>query len=359
MEGVQDQGAAGPSTNRAGRRSCVINGGAALLAALLPAFRVGAQSAEPLEATLVVPGPGSAVSAIPELAVKTGADRLEGLSLRLKFVEGGGIAMREIYNGNAQFGVFGATAAMRENLAGPRLVALAAIENRAPLALLARADLRGQVRSVEDLRGRVLGIHTNSLTTMTNGQQFMILVLRVHSIDSGSVRFVASGQSWESQSSALRSRLVDAIVSEEPIASRLESEKLAFALLRLGQVDRPAGLPGEGFLRGTLIAEPQLVAGQPGLAGRVVRTLQRALAWRRDHTPEQIVAALGLDEVEARAFAMMLRQYPDQFSVDGRFSAVQIEQTDRFFRESSSDRPEAQNYRFESMIVDRWVGRAP
>jgi NitT/TauT family transport system substrate-binding protein len=343
----------------ANRRSCLVLGGAALASWLVPTLSAGAQNAVPLAATLVVPGPGSAVSAIPELAVRTGADRLEGLALRLKFVEGGGNAIRELYNGNAQFGVFGATAAMRENLGGARLVALAAIENRAPLALMVRADLVKLVRGVADLRRRVLGIHGNSLTTMTNGQQFLILVLRQHSISPGDVRFVAAGQAWESQSGALRSGLVDAIVSEEPIASRLESEKLAFPLLRLGRPDKPVGLPGEGFLRGTLIALPQLPVEQPALAERVVRTLQRALAWRRDHTAAQIVEALGLSGPEALAFSAMLQQYPRQFSVDGRFSAAQIEQTDSFFRESTSGIPEAQAYHFESMIFDRWVGRAP
>jgi hypothetical protein len=55
----------------------------------------------------------------------------------------------------------------------------------------------------------------------------------------------------------------------------------------------------------------------------------------------------------------MLRQYPRQFSDDGRFSEAQIEQTERFFRESSGMAPESQRYRMASMIVDRWAGRKP
>jgi NitT/TauT family transport system substrate-binding protein len=331
--------------------------GAVLAAMAAPVSGVRGGAGEDRTVTLVVPGPGSAVSAIPELAVGTAADRAEGLDVRLKFVEGGGIAIREIYGGNAQFGVFGATAAMRENLDGQRLVALAAIENRALLALEVREDLRGVVRTVGDLRGRVLGIHSNSLATMTNGQQFLLLLLRLHGIGTDAVRFVAAGQSWPTQSDAIRSRLVDAIVSEEPIASRLESENLSFALLRLGQAAQPAGLPGEGFLRGTLLATPRLVDEQPDLAARMVRVVQRALAWRREHDPGQVVAALGLRGVEAAGYELMLRRHPDQFSPDGRFLDSQIAETDRFFRESMGNSPEALKYRFESMIVDRWVGR--
>jgi hypothetical protein len=72
-----------------------------------------------------------------------------------------------------------------------------------------------------------------------------------------------------------------------------------------------------------------------------------------------MVSALGLAGVEARAFTTMLRRYPRQFSDDGRFSEAQIEQSERFFRESSGAAPEAQSYRVASMIVDRWAGRKP
>jgi NitT/TauT family transport system substrate-binding protein len=312
-----------------------------------------------LSAVLATPGPGSSVSAIPELAVKIGADRAEGLALRLKFIGGGGIAIREILSGNAHFGIFGVSAAMNENLRAPKLVALAAVEDRVPLSLMVRADLKGQVRKVSDLLGRVVGQHSNSSTTITNGQQFFNLLLRLNGLTSDAVRSVAAGQSFETQADALRSGLVDAVMSEEPFGLRLEQEGLAFALVRLGLPDSPLGLPGEGFLRGTLIGSAEGVDSQPQLAQRMVRVVQRTLAWRRSRPAEEVAATLGLAGGEARAFIAMLRQYPRQFSEDGRFSEAQIEQTERFFRESSGAAPESQRYRMASMIVDRWAGRKP
>lgn len=312
-----------------------------------------------LSAVLATPGPGSSVSAIPELAVKLGADRAEGLALRLKFVGGGGIAIREVLSGNAQFGVLGLSAAMNENLRGPKLVALAAVEDRAPLSLMVRADLKGQVRQVSDLLGRAIGQHSNSATTVTNGQQFFNLLLRRHGLTPDAVRTVAAGQTFETQADALRSGLVDAVMSEEPFGLRLEQEGLAFALVRLGLPDSPLGLPGEGFLRGTLIGSAEVVQTQPQLAQRMVRMVQRTLAWQRGRAAEDVAAMLGLAGGEARAFTAMLRQYPRQFSADGRFSDAQIEQTERFFRESMGPAPEVQRYRAASMVVDRWAGRKP
>jgi ABC-type nitrate/sulfonate/bicarbonate transport system substrate-binding protein len=318
---------------------------------------MAAAQAAPQPAVLATPGPGSAVSAVPELAVKLGADRAEGVALRLKFTGGGGVAIRELLSGNAQFGVFGLSAAMNENLSGPRLVALAAVEDRAPLALMVRADLKGTLRRVADLRGRVVGVHSSSLATVTNGEQFLRLLLRQQGVAPEEVRVIAAGQSWETQSAALRGGLADAVVSEQPLALRLEQSALAVSLVRLGLADQPVGLPGEGFLRGTLIAVPALVDTQPGLAERLVRVVQRTLVWLQGHGSDEVVAALGLAGEEGRAFAAMRRQYPNQFSTDGRFSAAQLDQTEQFFREATGKTPEAIRYRVDSMVVDRWAGR--
>lgn len=329
--------------------------GAAALA--LPAW-LRAQTA-PTEVVLATPGPGSAVSLIPELAVRIGADKAEGLALRLKFVNGGGVAIRELHNGNAQCAVFGLPAAMHENLAGPKLVALAAVEDRTPLSVMVRSDLKGTVRKVEDLRDRVLGVHSNTLTTLTTGQQFLRLVLRAHGVAEDAVRFVAAGQSWDTQSDALRSRLVDATVSEEPFGLRLEQAGLAFPLYRIGHPGDNARLPGTGFLRGTLISTRRLAEQQPELAQRLVRMVQRTLAWRQANAPEAVVAALGLAGAEAAAFGAMLATFPQAYSSDGRFSAAQLAQTEVFFRQSAGQSPDTQAFQVAGMVIDRWAGRKP
>lgn len=338
-----------------GRRGCLQRAAAGLAGALWPA--VQAQAA--LSAVLAVPGPGSSVSAVPELAVKIGADRAEGLALRLRFTGGGGIAIRELAQGNAQFAVFGLSAAMQENLAGPRLVALAAVEDRVPMSLVVRQDLKATVRQVADLRGRTVGVHSNSLQTVTNSQHVLALLLKRAGLGPDAVQLVAAGQSWEPQAAALRSGVADALISEEPFGLRMEQEGLAFALVRMGLPGRPLGLPGEGFLRGSLIAPRELPAAQPQLAERMVRTLQHTLAWLQGRPADQVVATMGLAGHEAQAFGRMLQQYPTQFSPDGRFSAAQLAETERFFAESGAATPEAARQLLAAMVVDRWAGRKP
>lgn len=347
-----------PSTRKLDRREGLKRAAACGAVLALPRW-ARAQGASLTEAVLVTPGPASAVSLIPELAARIGADRAEGLALRIKFVSGGGVAIRELAERNAHFGVFGAPAAMKENLGGPRLVALAALEDRVLLSVMVRKDLDGKVRYVADLRGRVLGVHSNTLATSTTGQQFLVLVLRQAGVAPEEVRFVAAGQSWDTQSSALRGRLADAIVSEEPFGLRLAQEGLAFPLLRIGHPQDPRTLPGVGLLRGTLIARAGLIDEQPELAERMVGVMKRALAWRKAQTPQAVVDALGLQGAERAAFAAMLQDNPQQFSADGSFSEAQLAQTDTFFRASAGESPEAVAYRMASMVVDRWVGRRP
>jgi NitT/TauT family transport system substrate-binding protein len=343
-----------------GRRAHVDADRRAVLAAALslPAL-VRAQPGPPIDVVLATPGPASAVSMVPELSVKIGADRAEGVALRLKFVSGGGVAIREIYSGNAQFGVFGLPAAMNENLAEVRLVALAAVEDRTPLSVMVRSDLRAAVRRVEDLRGRVLGVHSNSLTTTTTGQQFLILALRQAGVPPDAVRFVAAGQSWETQSATLRGKLADAIVSEEPFGLRLEQEGLAFPLLRIGHPGEADTLPGAGFLRGTLIAQRNLVEVQPQLAEQMVRVVRRTLSWLHGRSSQSVVDALGLSGAEALAFLSMLDSYPRLFSSDGRFSQSQLEQTLVFFREGAGHSPESMRFQLAPTVIDRWAGRKP
>lgn len=328
------------------------------LAAGLPGL-ARSQAVAPIEVVLATPGPSSAVSLIPELAVKIGADRAEGVALRIKFVAGGGVAIREIYNGNVQFGVFGLPAAMNENLAEVRLLALAAVENRAPLSLMVRSDLREAVRHVDDLRGRTMGVHSNSVTTTTTAQQFGILALRQKGLTPDAVRFVAAGQSWDTLSNALRSRLVDAVVAEEPFGLRLEQEGLAYPLVRMGFPGEPETLPGAGFLRGTLIAARGFVETRPEVAERMVRVIQRTLAWQRARGPQAVLEALGPSDSDRPSLQAMLQRYPEQFSPDGRFSQSQLEQTLVFFRAGAGNSPASVQLQLGPMVADRWAGRKP
>jgi NitT/TauT family transport system substrate-binding protein len=248
---------------------------------------------------------------------------------------------------------------MSANLDQVRLVALAALDDLPLYTLMVRADLASSIKSVADLKGRIIGIHSNSLSTRTTSHLLADLVLRGHKLAPEQVRYVAAGQSWDTQSAAFISKTIDASMCDEPFGTRLAEERLAFQLFSTGNPEDVRTTPGAGFLRATLITRTELVGTRAGLAERMVSMVRRTLAEMARRTPEQIADVLELPGAERRAFIAVFKKYPRQYSSDGRFSVAQLRDTETFFRASTAGDASAQRFPVESMLVDRWAGRKP
>lgn len=310
--------------------------------------------------SFAVPGPGNSVSAPFELAANLGLDRAAGIALRLRFVGGGGVALKDLVSGNADFASFGLPAAVMANAQGAQIVALAALDDLPLYTLMVRKDLRREIRQVADLRGRTIGIHSNSLATRTTSTQLVELVLRSQGVPPESVRLVAAGQSWDTQSAVLRSKSVDASMCDEPFGVRLESEGLASVLFSTGRPDDAQKVPGSGFLRATLMARRDRVSVDPELAGRMVDMALKTLQWIATHSAAEMADALHSGAgAERESLLAVHARYPRMFSRDGKFSAAQLSQTELFVRASNPDLPAAQTYAVNAMVMDRWAGRKP
>lgn len=310
--------------------------------------------------SISLPGPGSTVSLPLEIAVKIGADRAEGLQVRPRYIPGGGVALRELQSGNADFGMFGLPAAMLMHLTDPRIVTLAAVDDLPLYVLMVRSDLRPKVARIEDLKGRTIGIHANSLNAKTTSHQLVDLLLQGAQVGPDAVRIVAAGANWETMSATLRSASADAVLTDEPFATRLEQSGIAFRLFSTDRPEDARRIAGAGFLRVALHARRDRVDANPELAEKVVRMIQRTLAWIAQHSPEQVADALQLPDPAAReALVAVLRNNPRQYSRDGKFSAAQLRDTEIFFRATNTDTPAAQRFSVDTMIMDRWAGRKP
>ena len=347
--------------NRAGRRSrrsrplsrLAIAG---ILAGGMVALSGRAEA--PLEISVSVPGPGNTVSLPVELIGGIGADREEGARVLPRFVGGGGLALNDLMSRNADFAVLGLPAAMLLHTRDRRVIALAAIDDLPLYVLSVRADLRDKVTTVADLRGHVIGVHSDSLTTKTTSHQLAELILLSHRVPLDSVRFVAAGQSWETQLAALKSGSVDAVLGDEPFATRLEALGVSFMLFSTGRAGDIRNIPGAGFLRATLIGRSDLLEEEPRKTDAMVRIVKRVLEWIASHTPEEVADRLSPASAEGRKDMIeLLRRHPRQYSRDGRFSNRQLRETEIFFRASNPDNPAAQRLSLDEMIRDEWVGR--
>lgn len=319
-----------------------------------------AELAAPREVRISVPGPGSAVSLPLELAARLGLDAAQGLKLRLKFVGGGGIAIQDMKAGNSDFGVFGLPAAMLAYQRDRQFVALAPVEDQAVWVFVVRQDLHNQVRGIRDLKGLTIGTHSDSLLAKTTGDVMTRLVLEKSGVPVDQVRVTSAGQNWELQSAALLSRSVDALMTDEPLASRLISEKLAYPIYSTANPSDARSTPGAGFLRGTLIGRRDKVEADPDTTDRVIRMIRAVLLRMHASRAEDIAGWMDLPEGPSRnAFIAVWEKYPAQYSVDGKFSSHQLRETEIFLRSSESDNKDLQNRHLDDIVDDHWVGRKP
>lgn len=329
-----------------------------LCAALFAAAFAATASAEPQRITLSVPGPGAASYLPAELITKIQADKAEGVELTIAFSPSGGQSVAEMLSNNADFAIVGLPAAMSTRLKDPRIVALAAINDLPLYVLLVRQSLKGEVKKIADLKGRVIGLHSDSASVKTTSQQVLELIFRRGGVPPESYRKVSVGRRWESESAMLKTGAVDAVIGDEPHATRMVEEKVAFQLLHLGHPDTMRQYAGTGFLRGTLVGRRDKMDKDPAKYEKMVRIIQRTLQWMAQHAPEEIVAKLEITDPEARdRLIALMKQYPRQYSPDGKFSTRQLKETEIFFIDSQAGNPAAESFRVDSMIVDRWAGR--
>jgi len=332
-------------------------GATGLLAALLLAWPVfGASEALPI-VRVSLPGPRN-LSYLPlELIAKIGADRAEGVRLQLHYVGGGAVALHQLLKKNVDFASAGVPAMLSQQLHGDDVVLLAAVDDLPLLVLMVRSDLRREVRSPADLRGRVIGANTSSLTSKTTSQQMTELLLAAAKVSPEEVRIVPVGQSWEEHSAVLLAKTVDAIMCNEPVASRLEGQGLASPLVNLADPQVARSVPGSGFLYAALATRQEILDREPQKARRMVAMLQRTLRWMADHSADEIVAALAVDDrAEADALRHTLQRYPRLFSPDGRLSSRQLKETETFFHSTAGEMA-AREVRIESLVDDRVAGR--
>jgi NitT/TauT family transport system substrate-binding protein len=327
-----------------------------LLPFLLASIATSAQALEKI--VLSAPGPLN-ISYLPvDLIPAIGADNEEGYSLQILRTGGGGVALNNLVTHNADFAVAGFPAAMSLRANGGDVVGIAPVDDAPLFVLMVRSGLRGKVRRIADLKGRTIGVNTSTRNSKTTSQQLAELLLKSDGADLDSVRIVPAGQSWIEQSSLLISGMADAVMGDEPFASRLAADGKVFFLANLAEAGTSSKIPGANFLHATLETRSDVIREQPKKVAKMVRMMKTSLKWIADHTPEEVVDKLGVTDPEERASLLMaLHKYPRAFSKDGEFSSRQLKETELFFRKTNADNPNAQGLRIESIINDKWAGR--
>ncbi len=316
------------------------------------------QAADLQRIVVSAPGPRN-ISYLPvDLIPAIGADKEEGVDLSILNTGGGGVALNNMVTKNADFAVAGVPAAMSLKSNGGEVVVIASVNDAPLFVLMVRADLKDKVKRIADLRGKVIGVNTGTKTSKTTSQQLGELLLKSAGVPSDAVRIVPAGQSWVEQSSLMITGAADAVVGDEPFASRLLEDGKVFFLAHLAQPATVKGIKGVNFLHAALETRPDVIANEPAKVEKMVRMMKKSLAWIASHTPEQVVDALGVKDGEERdSLIRALKAYPKAFSRDGKFSTAQIKETDIFFQSSLEKGAPGHGLSLNSLLNDRWAGR--
>lgn len=307
--------------------------------------------------TISIPGPGNMLFLPIELANKIGADMAENAVLDIRFFGGGPLAYKDMLEKNSDFSAGGMAALAEQRARGNPVVSIAPISQVPGYSLMVRSDLKDKVKTIADLKGRVIGVKGHTKGGRSTTQMFTGFMLQRNGLKEEEVSFLSSGQSYQDQHAALASGTVDAIMADEPFASRMKKEGIGIYLADFHDTRAVRKLLGGLFLNAQIASREDFVAAHPELAEKMVRINRRTLAWIRNHSAQQIVDALNLPTPEARdALRDTLEKYKDMYHPDGRFSDEQIHTTEAFFHKVLQDDPAARSLSFDSFIQKKWAG---
>jgi len=332
-------------------------------AALLPcrAWTGQADAPSPGADTVIrlnLPGPGSLPFLPLELISALGFDREIGARLVLRYHPSGIRALEDVLVGNADFAALGFPTLPVLLTKGKDTLAIAPISGEQHVFhLLVRKDLSKNITRIKDLAGRTIGTSTGSPNGKTYLQMVVEIVLKAHGVAPQQVRWLPTGQNWESASGAFITQAADALFCEQPFPNRLIREGLGVSLLDLSDKRTHAGLAGIGALR-SVVATHRALLNQPEgqrKAELMVRMLRRTLVWLRAATPQAVAHQASMrNDKERQDITELLTKTPYIYSADARFDLQQVQDTDVFLRTTQGD------LRFPpaiSRIESRWAGQ--
>jgi ABC-type nitrate/sulfonate/bicarbonate transport system substrate-binding protein len=234
------------------------------------------------------------------VAEAAGHFRGEGVEIgRLIFT--GGTSIRSLLiGGRVPFGVLGTEHLPLARLAGAPLKGVVATYDLPNIALMVRSALRGEVRSVADLKGRTIGISAPGSYSWS----MTITYLKKAGLDpERDVRLLPLGTDAGVLYTALQTGRVDALAWSEPVMSRAEQEGVAFVLVNI--FDRNVARRWMGtdrVLSNVLATTEGVIRTQPEVVAAMVRAVQKGLAYIRSHSSQEIVQLVSGNPKTAQLF---------------------------------------------------------
>lgn len=304
---------------------------------------------------LAVPGPGT-LSYLPVyLAKAIAADQAEGIDLKLRYVPGGPIALRDLQDKNCDFAAVGLAAIAAARADDMPVVAIGQLSQSAMYVFLLRAELKNKVHNIQQLKGMRIGTASSTAAARSMGHMMTEYLMQRAGLKISEIQFVSIGQNRETQKAALKSGTVDAMMGDEPFASELVAQGVAVKLADLYNLRLSSELLGGPVVHAALVSRDDVLVQHPATVNKVLRMYDRTLQWMAQHTSQEITDKLagqpGFNPEQNKLLAEILQRnqgmYPTNTSWDSRAVAT----TEKFFHSTASD-PQEVALSFSDFVRD-------
>ena len=283
------------------------------LAALLAAAPVGRAEVRRKIRLAVGSKPGNIVYLQIDLARALGYFTAEGLDMDFVYFDGGTHAARALASGSADFSGNSVDHAITLRSKGKDLRMIASFTNLPAVTLVVSRDLRPQIRSLRDLKGRRIGV-----TATGSGTHILLAsILKKGGLSLADISVFPVG-SGDSLISALKHKQVQAAMATDPTTTAVLMSGDASLLLDMVTLEETQRVFNGEYQFTGLLARPDVIAAQPRLVQCIVNVIVRTNRFIATHSAADIAARLPAKIVSDRyIYVKALEHSRPAFSKDG------------------------------------------
>jgi NitT/TauT family transport system substrate-binding protein len=225
----------------------------------------------------------------PYVAMEKGFFKAEGVPVKQYLAtKGGSDTFQALAGGDVDFALSGLDAIIRGQSKGLKVRSVATVSPEF-YALTVRKGMEGKIRSIADLKGRKVAISKIGSASWA----FLQFATRGAGLKEGDVKTLQLG-GIDTIVAGLKSGKVDAAVTWQPGTAQVADQGIGTVLVDvLRPADHRKVLGSTTSLGITLAVRDELIQQNPQLVQRAVRALDRADAWIRGHSPEEVASAIA------------------------------------------------------------------
>jgi len=247
------------------------------------------------------------------LADQLGYFKDEGLTVRISDLRGGSEALAALMGGSVDIVTGFYEHTVRARVQDKRLVMVTLFDRYPGLVLMVGKRHFDQVRTIQDLVGKPVGVTAAGSST----DQLVKYILRQNNLDAQAIPVVTGGIA--TMMAALQQDHVWAGVTVDPLASKLERDGIARVLYDTRTEKGTREIFGGPWPAGGFYSTADFISEHSKVVQSVVNAGIRALRYLRDHSPEDVTAAMpeSFWAGDRAQYTESLRANIDMYTTDG------------------------------------------